>query len=208
MGDGGWKLAEVAAAQRALVEKQLREPETVEPFAAFLKAMLSIPDTDGMLLLDVGCGVGHYGVLCARYFSEISYFGTDSSAAMIAEARKLCQVGTFAVCEFDNNGFNDFGAFNIVLVSQVLEYQEDPWRALGRVLSDSRGYVILHRLRTTPDHSRLTPPELTYCGNTAPSYEWNLDVLGLFAVSYGWRVASCDFWGKHDATMVLERIQK
>ncbi len=48
----------------------------------------------------------------------IRYSGTDISAEMIAQAREMNPDGAFNVHSFVDN---DFGAFDIVLVSQVME---------------------------------------------------------------------------------------
>ncbi len=69
-------------------------------------------------LLDVGCGVGHYGVLCEKYYPRLQYYGTDASAAMIEQAKLLVPLGYLDVLEFRENYPGDF---DIVLASQAIE---------------------------------------------------------------------------------------
>ena len=66
---GGWDRPEVAEAQRELVIGELCNADTL-PFKAFVDAMNSEGLRTGSLL-DVGCGVGHYGVLCERHLPAI-----------------------------------------------------------------------------------------------------------------------------------------
>jgi SAM-dependent methyltransferase len=165
---GGWDRADVAAAQRDLVIGELCANDTL-PFMAFIDAMNSMKFRAGKLL-DVGCGVGHYGVLCERNFPAIRYRGTDASRAMIDEARILAPLCLFDVCEFYENKFADY---DIVLASQVVEMDGDSWDRLCLLLSSAKRYVILNRIRLTPEKShRIT--EATYCGHTGYNWLWNM----------------------------------
>jgi len=169
---GGWNLPEVAAAQHALVIRELAEHATdpVGPYAAFRWAM----DTIGLeyaSLLDVGCGSGHYGVLCERFYPYVHYHGTDISDPMTVYARQLAPLSTFSVCEFHDNRFGDY---DIVLASQVMEMTSDPPEALDFMLSRIRKWAILNRIRLTKVESyQIT--EGTYCGNMGHNWLWNLD---------------------------------
>ena len=169
---GGWNLPEVAAAQHALVIQELTEDATapVGPYAAFRWAM----DTIGMeyaSLLDAGCGCGHYAVLCERFYPHVRYHGTDVSDPMTVYARQLAPLSTFSVCEFHDNRFGDY---DIVLAGQVMEMMDDPPEALDFLLERARQWVILNRIRLTPDVShRIT--EETYSGNMGHNWLWNLD---------------------------------
>ena len=171
---GGWDKQDVAQAQLERVTEELRDPSHVGPFAGFLWAMREIGLKRGTLL-DAGCGVGHYGVLCERAFSQIIYVGTDASEAMIAEARLLAPMSNFYVVDFTANMF---GAVDIVLASSVVEMLPDPRAALEFMLSEARDYVILNRMRITQDGgpSRALA-EHTYCGNIGRQWLWNLGEL-------------------------------
>jgi SAM-dependent methyltransferase len=167
---GGWDKPEVAAAQQDLVIRELSvDSATIGPYAAFRWAMDTIKLERGMLL-DAGCGVGHYGVLCERFYPGIRYFGTDLSIPMIAFARNLAPLGVFSVCEFRANHFENF---DIVLTGQTLEVTDDPPGSLDILLTRARHYIILNRIRVTEDESyRIF--EGTYCDNTGQTWLWNL----------------------------------
>ncbi len=201
MIDGGWQFAEVAAAQRTLVESELRHPIAVEPFRYFLWAMEQIAPPKESRLLDMGCGVGHYGILLRSRYPEVVYAGTDYSEAMIAEAQKLNPEGTFGVCDFADNAF---GESEIVLASQVIEYQPDPWAALELLLAKAKRYVILHRIRLTDGHSHPLE-EATYCGHVGETYLWNLDAITRFVSDRAGAVKRQVWASDKQATFVAEK---
>lgn len=199
MMPGGWDTPEVARAQRVLVELQLEHPQQVGPFKAFLEAMKHVAVVDGSFL-DLGCGVGHYGVLLAREFPQLRYTGYDASAAMIREARDLYPAGRFRVRPFEQANLE---AHDIVMAAQVLEYQADPWHALAWLLGHT-GWTILHRLRLAGGRSHWIEDEPTYCGHRANNYAWSLvDVTNLIEAMGGCIVFG-QTWERH-ATLVVRR---
>lgn len=201
--DGGWMLPEVAAAQRTLVEQELHHPVAVEPFRYFMWAMDTIKPESGTRLLDVGCGVGHYGLLMKQRYPDVLYAGTDYSEAMIEQAQKLNPEGTFGVCDFAANAF---GGSDIVLAAQVIEYQPDRYEALALLLAEAKHYVILHRIRLTADDAESHPlHEKTYCGHSGNTFLWNLKEFTRF-VSDRAAVMTRELWadGKQ-ATFVVEK---
>lgn len=194
---GGWDKPEVALAQFERVIEELQRPDRVGPFAAFRWAMGQIGIERGTLL-DVGCGVGHYGVLCERYYPGIAYSGTDASHAMIDRAGELAPLGTLRACPFEDN---DFGQYDIVLVGQVMELLDCPITALRLLLCQVRGYVILNRLRlnlTEPSHAI---EETTYCGNMGRDWIWNQDELLAIISEYANVIARSDW--DNQTTLVL-----
>jgi 2-polyprenyl-3-methyl-5-hydroxy-6-metoxy-1,4-benzoquinol methylase len=178
---GGWDKADVADAQLALVTTELGHVDTVGPFIAFGWAMEQIAPPKGATLLDVGCGVGHYGALCERYWPGVLYYGSDAFEPMIARARLLAPLGGFSVCPF---GDNAFGAYDIVLISQVVETMPDPPAMLRLALSLCLHTVILHRIRLTLDASHEIE-ETTYCGNVGHEWLWNMAELRALVADYG-----------------------
>lgn len=137
-----------------------------------------------MSLLDVGCGVGHYGVLCARYHPEIRYFGTDVSPHMITQAQDLLRGNgvraVLAACPWNES---PLAFFDIVLVSQVLELTDDPPAALQFVLEHAKKHVLLHRLRVRGTPGRVYEP--TYCSYPARNYIWDEAELLKMVSRYG-----------------------
>lgn len=168
MLNGRWDKPEVAVAQRDWILGELQDADHVQPFVAFDWAMRETHITGGTIL-DVGCGCGHYGILCERNYPYIVYYGTDASLAMIAQARVLAPLGHFSVKDFFQN---DFDVFDIVLASQVIEFLPDRWAALECLLKHATGYVILNRIRLTPEPSHEID-EATYCGNMGREWLWN-----------------------------------
>ncbi len=168
-----WILPEVAEAQYAVVVRELEKPsDAVSPFRYFVEAMTAIPIKPGWSLLDAACGAGAYAALCARNYPRLRYVGADLSPHMIERARTLNPEGTFQVCEFSQNTFDQH---QIVLVSAVLEYAGG-WDALDLLISQFKRYAILHRLRLTdaPSHAVDEP---TYAGHRENYYVWNRQEL-------------------------------
>lgn len=200
-----WHTPEVAKAQRQLVETQLADEIKCAPFQAFLRAMREIfhaaPELETGVFLDVGCGVGHYGVLCNRHYPRLNYFGSDASAAMVAEADAWQPDLHVIETPFEDNAFE---AFPIVLVSQVMEMLDDPIAALELVLAKMRegSYLILHRLRWTKEASRAVY-EKTYLGLDARNFVWNDQAVLRLCMAMG-NVKYLDVWDSGSATLVVE----
>ena len=200
---GGWDRPDVAAAQLELVQKELRNPDECLPYKHFLLAMSLIADKLGFApaLLDIGCGVGHYGVLCERYYPHLQYYGTDASAAMIEQARQLAPLGFLWVLEFRENHPENF---DIVLASQVIEPMGgDVWANLRWLLSGARKYIILNRIRLTADPSHAIE-ETTYCGHIGPEWLWNQVELESVISEYCDIIWSTVWDNGNQATYVLE----
>lgn len=204
-----WHLPSVADAQLALVTKQLADETRCAPFQAFLRALRHIVQADPALetasFLDAGCGVGHYGVLLARHYPRLIYFGADASAAMIERAAEFHRAreirSMLNQCEFKDTPFY---TFPLVLVSQVMEMLDDPPAALEFVLEDMRAgaYLILHRMRWSkePAHAVM---EKTYLGLDAKNFIWNEQEVLRACMARG-NVAYADVWEK-SATLVVEK---
>jgi len=181
MLNGRWDLPEVAEAQRDHILGELQDADNVKPFVAFDWAMKETNIIRAGRLLDIGCGVGHYGVLCERRYPGIQYTGTDASAAMIEQARQLAPLSDFEVCDFFQN---DFELYNIVLVSQVIEFVPDRWAALEYVLKNAWDFVILNRIRLTTEPSHEID-ETTYAGHVGKEWLWNYNELITEIQKYG-----------------------
>ena len=197
-----WKLQPVAEGQLAVVQRQLRKNfHDVPPFEYFLRAMNDITGSNKSTLLDVGCGVGTYGVLCRTHFPQVEYTGTDFSPAMIQIAKTLCPEGHFEVRKFEDNAFGDF---DIILASQVVEYTADPWRSMEMLRERLKKFLILHRLRLTIAASQPLE-EATYAGQIATTFLWNLHELLSFWVGPDRVVTHYPWDGDLQATIIVER---
>lgn len=195
--DGGWLTPEVAAAQRQLVDWELNTIGNSEPYAPLGRALGTLLPAAGSLVLDAGCGVGHYGTWLKRAWPELVYLGTDYSAHMIAQAQEREPGLTFGVCEF---GANAFEQASVVLVSQCLELQDDPWLELFRLLRRAAGAVILHKIRLAGESGFIDEP--TYAGHMGQIYLWSLSELERFITAAGrrWQMVS---WGRPDIVTVI-----
>jgi SAM-dependent methyltransferase len=157
-----WKTAAVAEQQQALVERELRDPMAVPPFRTFVDLVghLAAAEPDRVFrFLDVGCGVGHYSALLERYYpGRFEYTGTDFSAEMIDRARALWSDAQFVVDDVFDIGI-DYGDFDIVMASALVDVIEDFWTVVDILLAHTGEYLILHRQRVTagPSYSKRAP---------------------------------------------------
>lgn len=176
---GGWHLPAVAAAQAELIERELVEPADVPPFANFYRALIKLPWSRGpaQSLLDLGCGVGHYGTLVGLVngmatsdgqILNLVYAGVDASAAMIEIARRREPKLRFSVLPLEQCGMQA----DIVLASQCAEVTADPPAAMRRILQLAPGYVIWHRVRLADVTGPIHEP--TYAGQMGTNYVWSL----------------------------------
>lgn len=207
---GGWDRQDVAIAQRKLVLKELSaDPASIGPYAAFRWAMDVIKqgyfsEFDYISLLDAGCGVGHYAILCERFYPGIRYHGTDVSPAMIDQARQLAPMTMFSVCDFKDNNFD---AYDIILVGQVIEQLDDPPAMLDLLLTHARRYVILNRIRLTPDESHRIE-EGTYCGVVGRTWLWNREDITRRIERHAEIIAANDQWATDQVTFVVKKREE
>lgn len=161
-----WKAREVAEQMLALAREQLREPDAVPPYRAFLEAIdwslseLALPQPAHFL--DFGCGVGHYGELLERRFpGRFRYTGCDYSEAMVETARAEWPGREFVVNDLFSNTL-DLGAFDVVCASALVDVIDEYDRALDVLLGSKARFVLLHRQQLTEGSSRA---------EVAPGYE-------------------------------------
>lgn len=182
LNNGGWTTEEVARGQRDLVERELAlDPWKVAPYGAFLRALVNVGPRPGWRLLDAGCGVGHYGTLmrkwCPQY--EIGYHGADSSQAMIDVARVREPGLSFECRALDELPYANF---QLTLISSAVECTDKPLWNLSRVLTDSPGFVIWNRIRTSGLTGFIS--EATYAGHLGRIWLWHPDdLVGLLRLS-------------------------
>jgi len=139
--------------------ERLRSPERL--------ALLEIPRVADLCLeairasraLDVGTGTGLFAEAFAARGLQVT--GVDSNPAMLEAARRLVPAVTFETGAAEKLPFAD-GAFDLVMLSQVLHETDDPVTALAEArrtarlrvcvlewpyVDDDKGPPLLHRLR-------------------------------------------------------------
>lgn len=211
--NGGWLTPEVAQAQADLVERELAplyaiadnpldiskwHPRLGEPYEPFMAALDAIKAPAGSTLLDVGCGVGHYGTLLRHLRPAIQYTGTDYSEHMVDKARQREPRLIFRVSAVRDN---ELDAYDIVLLSQCLEITGAPETNLRYVLGQADGYVILHRLRLGLTTGRITEP--TYAGYVGNNWLWRRADLAALITAAGRRYQAIEWTRPDMLTMVL-----
>lgn len=103
----------------------------------FLKTMEGCQPIDGLDILDIGCGPGHYSVALARMGAR-SVMGVDFAEGMLEIARERSRrEGVEAVCRFERADFfaSQFPqSFHYVVVMGFMDYVEDAGSTVRRVL--------------------------------------------------------------------------
>jgi SAM-dependent methyltransferase len=154
-----WKANDVAEQMLELAREQLRDPESVPPYRAFLEAiewaLAELPLPDPVRLLDFGCGVGHYSELLERRFpGRFEYTGCDYSDAMVEAARDEWGDRNFVTNDLFANSL-DLGWFDLVLAGALVDVTADYERGLDVLLGSAAPYVLLHRQQVTEGISRV-----------------------------------------------------
>jgi SAM-dependent methyltransferase len=96
---------------------------------------------EGMSVLDVGCGPGHYGVSLAQA-GAASVLGLDFSEDMLRLAAERARLaGVAERCKFVSADFMKFqndAQFDYVIVMGFMDYMADPAAVVAKVLSLAR----------------------------------------------------------------------
>ncbi|MGA9762563.1 MAG: methyltransferase domain-containing protein [Gaiellaceae bacterium] len=185
-----WKVDDVAKQQQALVEKELRDPESVAPFKTFLEIVQSIVDEGNRSVyrfLDIGCGVGHYSELLHRYHpARFAFTGSDYSEAMIRRARALWPHSEFVVDDVFDSGV-DYSSYDILMASALVDVIDDFWAVLDILFSNTSDLLVLHRQRLTESasYSEMAP---RYEGQTTYSTYLNRAELEERLARHGLRI--------------------
>jgi SAM-dependent methyltransferase len=107
----------------------------------FLKTLDGCQPIEGMTVLDVGCGPGHYSIsLAARGARRV--VGLDFAGGMLDLARRhAAEAGLAERCEFVTGDFLTFShaeKFDYVIVMGFMDYREDARGVVAKVLSLTR----------------------------------------------------------------------
>lgn len=155
--DEGWLDPRAADGMLALAIADLaKDPDKTPPFRAFLQIMEyvlpTLPDFWQVTLLDVGCGVGHYAVLCDRHLSgKVFYQGCDISPHMIDRARNLAGDRFFLADALSLKLRAD-----IILASSLIEVCPNWEEVLAHLIKLAHFWLILARVRVWKDADHPT----------------------------------------------------
>lgn len=83
----------------------------------------SVAITDGMNVLDMGCGTGTILYRLAQEHS-INGFGIDVEEKMLEQAKKKCPGMDFRLCSCDDTPFED-GAFDVIIACMAYHHFPD-----------------------------------------------------------------------------------
>lgn len=201
MPQNNWKKAQVAREQYELVQRELlMDVNEVAPYKYFLEAMREAEAENAKTLLDIGCGVGQYAVLCLLYYPQIQYHGTDFSEDAIEYAKELAPFASFGVTDISET----YICGDIILTASSIEYADDPWRALGDILDAFGETYIMHRVRLCSGKSHhFTEP--IYAGQEARHFAWNLEELEAFITKFGLSHTVISWEDGRQVTLVIKR---
>lgn len=96
------------------------EDERTRPARDLLAA---IPSAEARSVVDIGCGPGNSTELLVQRFAQATVRGLDSSADMIAAARKRLPKLQFDVAEIDQ--WANQGPFDVIFANAVLQWVPD-----------------------------------------------------------------------------------
>jgi SAM-dependent methyltransferase len=142
-----FKDARFAAAQAANARQDLArfDGTNIVSFKHGVELVSQLP-INSFSLLDIGCGIGMYGVLLRQYSQKrFEYHGCDFSAAMVEAAQELnprCSIQQGDARQLD---YPD-GRFDVVWISALLEHVPQFDQVLAEAARVGRHYLLLHRL--------------------------------------------------------------
>ena len=181
-----WEKPEVALAHRTAVAQEgmheLLEQYRLDPYGYFIRGMEHVltQDPNVKVLLDIGCGCGHYSDWLGSFFPEMSYIGFDHEVAVdLAKEVSSSTAKFFAVSVKSPDTILNLlprDGHCALLFSGALEYMtSDPHGFLERLIALTlpRHWIILHRARINQgsDYGRWKS-ESTYAGNKEDIWYW------------------------------------
>jgi hypothetical protein len=137
----------------ALARQQLVDPLASSPFRVFHDALQDVLRDQDLpkpaRLLELGAGVGHYGVLVREVFGDrFTYTGADYAPELIEVGRGAWPDLDLVVDDVFASAL-DWGAYDIVAANGLIEVLAEYERALVLVLGCRAPVGILHRQRMT-----------------------------------------------------------
>lgn len=161
----------------------------IESFCRGIDMVQQLPRKHATLL-DVGCGIGTYGLLFDRWTDRhVVYTGCDFSPAMLAAARDLLPGRPFHQADARKLPFPD-RSFDVVWVSALLEHVPEFDQIIAEAARVAREHVLLHRLFLTEGPTlteivRTKKGEYPYEGWTYPRVIRNIDEFDTIASQHG-----------------------
>jgi len=133
-------------------------------------------------MLDIGCGTAFLSELC--YSSK--YTGADYPHIIEGCAKRNYPNGDFHYIDFVNDDITWIGEYDLVCTNGFIDIMERPLDALNKLLSNSRGDVIIHRQEISGGPTRVvTNP--SYGGMTYHSIINRGDFMATIS-KYGYRI--------------------
>lgn len=117
------------------------------------------------IIIDVGCGTGHFLKELKKRHSSINIVGTDFSEESVNISKSINPEGSFFLMDIFNIPIEQQGIYDFVICSEVLEHLLRPDVALDNLLSliKSEGFLIITvpngRLDTYGGHINFWSPE-------------------------------------------------
>lgn len=163
----------------------------------------TIPDKDGIRILDAGCGEGH--LIEKLYYKNRNnmYYGIDITEIAIQKAQKKCPYAEFKLMDLSKI---DFGSefFDVIICTEVLEHIIDyssVIEELKRLLKKDgfliitfpneflwilSRFLLLRKPIKTPDHvNSFNPDKIKSKIKMELIYQFNLPFGFLFFISLG-----------------------
>jgi len=129
----------------ALKDLERFDGKNIESFSRGIELVRDLP-IDHFSLLDIGCGIGLYGVLLQKYSGKhFNYSGLDFSAAMIETAKRFNPNCSFRQGDARRTGVSD-KSVDVVWISAVLEHVPEFEKVLAEAARIGRQFIVLHRL--------------------------------------------------------------
>lgn len=211
--DDSWKNPEIPEEQLKIAEQELKmlhAGNAPSVYTVAADALGSIPGSDKLTLLDIGCASGYYfEVISTLIGKRFTYTGADYSEPMLRLARKRYPNAKFMKLDIREIDLPDL-AYDVVFTGAVLVHVKEWEKALREVIRVSRAYLILHRVPVA-DGKPYRIEKRIYAGIPAFFNTFNRDELISFILEFGFRkiieknVYPNEREGRGSMTYVFER---
>ncbi len=128
--------------------------------------------TDGVSLLDLGCGVGEV----SETFTQFKYTGADLPHIIENASRKKYPDSNFLHFNANEGEYDFVGDYDVVLMNSFISEIPDWYRVLNNVLLHAKSFVIIHRQRVT-EYESFLENYLTYADMPTIQTIINYDVF-------------------------------